>query len=303
MGWGHRYFIFGDDGSLRRIPLELANELVLGGALSEFAGQSLRVAAVTLELDRRQPVRIVLLQGSIWHFDKEGRVQPSLARSAVEVLGMTHYDQAIARREGIVDLSTEFRRRQWERLNRWEPTPADITRIVHAIWPEQAGRHVEKVRSIETSWKRRVPVSRQAKYIIGECRSHVWAIRHQVGKLEDSDFKGFAVEAAEHAAQAEDVVEAAIWEGVARAAERELERRRAWKARKGRWYAVVERTVWEGHDRSRGRSDVMEWVEAAGKDAAVEAGRELLRKHADQFDENTTVDVEIYPEIDWQPPR
>ncbi len=39
----------------------------------------------------------------------------------------------------------------WGRMNakfQWKPTPADITRIVHAIWPEAAGRPIKRPQTI-----------------------------------------------------------------------------------------------------------------------------------------------------------
>src|SRR3546814_8110014 len=63
----------------------------------------------------------------------------------------------------VVSIVGRRRRQEWERQNRWKPTSADITRIVYAIWPEQAGGSGARPKWIRGARKRRPPMTYAAK--------------------------------------------------------------------------------------------------------------------------------------------
>ena len=117
--------------------------------------------------------------------------------------------------------------------------------------------------------------------------------------LDERDLKWVVAELREEAEDRCEKVDSPIWLGLAAAAEKRLDVLKARRSTKGKWYAVAEFTVWETGNRA-GRHDILEEVECNGRKAAVTAARELLKKHAHYFDERTTIEANIYPEIEWQ---
>jgi hypothetical protein len=91
-----------------------------------------------------------------------------------------------------------------------------------------------------------------------------------------------------------------VWQGIRHAAEKLLANSKSWKSSKGKWFAVAERYIREEEAHSSpAQADIVDCVECSGKKAAIAKCRELIRKHANQFDERVTVDVQMYPEIVW----
>ena len=91
-----------------------------------------------------------------------------------------------------------------------------------------------------------------------------------------------------------------VWQGIRRAAEKLLAISKAQKSSKGKWFAVAERYIRDDESRSSAaQADVVECVECRGKKAAVAKCRELIKRYADQFDARVTVEVQMYPEIEW----
>ena len=78
--------------------------------------------------------------------------------------------------------------------------------------------------------------------------------------------------------------------------------RREIKARhrtgKGVWYAVVEVIRWE-EEKRRGEAVASYEERCSGRKAAAEAARRLLQEHAHRFDENITVDAELFTDLEW----
>lgn len=138
MSYGRRYFAFMDDGSIRRLPLRLVDHLCRGiDVMPEFAGQRIKIASVTLELEGRRPARILEVVGQIWQFDERGSPQPSGARSAFEARltaeRVTEEEKSTGK---VISVSGRIARRQWEEKFFWEPKPEDVNRIVELIWPK-----------------------------------------------------------------------------------------------------------------------------------------------------------------------
>jgi hypothetical protein len=98
------------------------------------------------------------------------------------------------------------------------------------------------------------------------------------------------------------VVEREIWRGIVAAAEKQLEILRVWQTGEGKWFALLESTTWDPN-REHGEMHLIEYRECDGQEAAIKAARELLVKHADQFSDQSTVEADIKPAIEWQPPR
>ncbi len=100
------------------------------------------------------------------------------------------------------------------------------------------------------------------------------------------------------------MIDACLWGGVAEACKQEIERRKAWKRRKGRWYARGRTHRMAGARTLDRPPEPLEHVATDSKDDAAEvAARNLIRRYADLFTERTAVRVDIHPEIEWQPPE
>ena len=129
MGLGWRVFAFEDDGTMRRIPQRVVND---DEALPEYADKIVRIAYVWLETEDRVPVRMLNVEASKWLFDGEGRrLMIEELRECAEALDQSYRDDnPRPRRDGVIDIT----RKLAEKKRSWEPTPADITRMVNFIW-------------------------------------------------------------------------------------------------------------------------------------------------------------------------
>ena len=136
--FGFRSFLFEADGRMRRLSRKLATDAAT--TLPQYAGQSLRHAFVVLYLDERgRPVKIERVEGTVFHFDERGSVQPSLAVGAMKALetsdALKKQKQQGARPGHAVDIKPHVDRKRWEAEHHWSPGPEEIHRIVDAIWP------------------------------------------------------------------------------------------------------------------------------------------------------------------------
>ena len=143
MGYGHRFFLFPDDGSMRRISMRFFEGVKYGEILvPEYAGQRIRTAHVMLELENRRPVKIVRVDGAYWHVDEKGDVRKSQeGMMMVPMDALASYsspDVLKGKRHTPGEKVVMFPRQKARQAAReryyWEPTPKDITRIVNAIW-------------------------------------------------------------------------------------------------------------------------------------------------------------------------
>ncbi len=304
MGCSLRYFVFEHDGALRQVPRRVLEGLHQGrDRLPQYAGQTVRVAGVTIETEAGKPVRILRVAGSIWQFDDRGRFSREQRESSFEGLRLaleeTHARPAASGAARVVDISRRLRRLRWEERWSWDPTPPEITRLVHAIWPETAGRPVARATFVRGVRRRRLPMSYKAKSITREIGTSLFDIGRRLEELGETDLKAFAGQARDKLKDY-DVVERELWRGLAAAAEARLAVLKARRTNKGRWYASVEAITWEGPDRSTGRSDELEHVVCDSRSEAETAGRELLKKYADRFNYRTEIEVHLTPEIEWQ---
>jgi len=300
MGIGLRYFLFEEDGKLRHVAQRIVEGLAHGeDRLPQYAGQSLRAFDVLLETENGKPVEIIKLTGDIWHFDEKGRTRQDWVDSAIRA-SETHEALRQASITGpVVDITGRIERRRWEEHNRWEPTSADINRIIHIIWPETAGRPVNRPKSVSGTRKRRPPMTHEAKHVERECHSPVSRIVMGIDRLRDPSLKAFIAKL-EDSEDNKMPGHREVWRGIRHAAEKLLANSKAWKSSKGKWFAVAERYIREEEDNSSAAQvEIVDCVECSGKKAAVAECRELIRKHADQFDNRVTIDVQMYPGIVW----
>ncbi|HYF53199.1 MAG TPA: hypothetical protein VEA41_02960 [Salinarimonas sp.] len=78
-----RTYILDDSGQLRRVPRRVSEGLVFGyDAIPEYASTRQRIIEVVVENEDGRPIRILDAKGCFWAFDKEGRIDKDLQRSA-----------------------------------------------------------------------------------------------------------------------------------------------------------------------------------------------------------------------------
>lgn len=143
-----RYFILEEDGKLFRVSQKSMDGLVHGCLIApKFAGKRWRMVQVVLDVEGRNPVRVAAVIGSYLYLDDNGLAQNGLIEGAFG--GITTYE-ALKNDQptrGIIS-EAQVDRRRWERKYRWEPTPADISRLIQIIWPAK-GAARERIQSVE----------------------------------------------------------------------------------------------------------------------------------------------------------
>jgi hypothetical protein len=305
MGYGFRHFLFEADGTMRPLSQRVADGLVAGtDYLPQYAGFTLRHAFVTLEVEGKKPIRIIRLEGSNWRFDYAGSMRDFLVEGAraaqSSFIPMDDWEKR--GREPSADAIEA--RKAFEEKHRWTPGTLEINKIIHAIWPKDAGQPVERQPVISGVSKRRAPMTRDAEHAIREIQSSVWKYEHLIEELSDTSLKAFRQEALhkqrEHGADAEGQMTSGIWSGIAAAADACALSRARWKNPKGTWFAVL--NVWREVSKRESHSVAEDFPRCTGKKAAIEAARLLLAENAGRFDDKTEIDVKVYPEGEWFPP-
>lgn len=298
-GMSVRHFLLDADDQLWAIPRRLIEALAHGGdRLPQYAGQSLKVITAFLDLLDGKPQRLSEAQGSYWHFDDRGSIQRNLAQSGMEAW-ITH-DLVCEERAStgpVVSISARRRRQEWERTHRWEPGPAEITRIIHAIWPEQASRPLARPKWLQGIRKRRPPMTYAAKNALRECDPLVFGVERHITELTEPGLKAF-IHGANERATVGSVVERTVWSGVAQAGEARLEVLRARNRKGGTWVAALELIVSETD--GTGRVHPIAAERCAGRDKAEARARELVREHADKVGHGISLEVSVVPEVEWE---
>ncbi len=141
-------------------------------------------------------------------------------------------------------------------------------------------------------------MTHEAKHVEHECNSPVSRIVMEISKLSDPSLKALIAKL-EESEDEEAPGHREVWQGLRRAADKILAISKARKSSKGKWFAVAERFIQYEVQPPTARSDIIESVECSGKKAAIARCRELIKNHADEFDELVTVEVQMYPEIEW----
>lgn len=302
---GRRCFLFEEDGTLRHVSQRVIEGLLRGtDSLPQYAGQRLKALSVYLALDEsKRPLRITHHYAEIWHFDEDGSPKQSWAAGATRALEFSDQMRLSPPAPGpVVSIARKLERERWRREYRWEPTSTDITRVVHAVWPETAARPITRPKSVMGVSKRKKPMSYAAKHALDQCFTPTYQITRQIDELEDKDLKAFVDGARERADDPLELVGNELWKGIIAAAEKRLEIRRIRRAGKGKWFAAVEKMVSEPEPSHMAECITLEYQECDGKEAAIAAARELLAKHAHEFDELVEVEARVYPEIEWSGP-
>lgn len=297
-GTGLRFFLFEADGALRRLPMRTVDGMIRGeDRMTQYAGQRLRAAMAWLLLDDGMPTQLLKVEGSWWRFDARGRTVEGHMEAMREALNAIYAADGTGERDPD-GFRRQLARRRLEREWRWTPTPVEITAIVHAIWPETAGRPVQLPTFARGQARRRYPVSSKAKYARQQCAEQVWKLAHAIDDLGEHDLKGLISALGEDAHASGEGTEH-LWQGVKAFAEWQLARRKARRSRRGTWYAWVEAATRDADSYTSWTCDILEHRRCTSRDAAVLASRELLSKHAGRFDHDIRIEANICPEIEW----
>ncbi len=159
MGYGSRYFLVEQDGTLKHIPHRVVDGLYRReDRVPEYAGLTVRIAVAELVVEDRRPTRVHQILGQIWKFDSLGRFdeefQDALSRNIAASLS---FGIDLGGNGTIVSFPAKIARRELRNKFQWKPTPTELTRIVHAIWPETADRPIKRPKTITGVKKRPRP--------------------------------------------------------------------------------------------------------------------------------------------------
>ena len=296
MGIATRFYLFLDDGSIRRVPQRIAYEMPFGrDAIPEFADTRQRALDVLVESDNGRPARILDARGSYWTFDTEGRISDDLITLVGERM-KAHDAVQRAKRTKVTDLRPEIKLRELRAKHEWTPTAEDLDRITADLWPGVHGPAPE-ITSVEGAKPKKPPLTHAGRWALDRIEKHVEAITLELGGLSERALKGLAFEA-QRMSTLEDE---AIWRGIADEAKRWEAIRAAERTGKGEWYAVIEVSR-EDRDNPRVMEEVaVAHVKGASRKEAIEAGRKLMAEKVAWLDAGTFVEVTLRSALEWEP--
>jgi hypothetical protein len=286
-----RYYLFPETSEPMRLSQRLVNGLISGrDAMPPYAGTRQRVMGVVLDNKDGKPHKIDRTYGTIWTFDTDGHITEGLREGMAHA--MNSIDLMPTADSTVVPLRPSLSRKKLDDDFRWEPTNGDITRIILDIWPKSKADRLLEAKGVSP---KRPPLTRDARFAIGEASQDFWKIAHQIERLKEPGLKGFAFEARRRAK--EDPQYRHLYLGLASMAEDHLELVRRRKSGKGVWYAVIEVMIQ--------REDYMETArviheQCDGRKAAVIAARSLLAENAALFNEYTSVETRVITDLEWE---
>ena len=132
MSMGFRIFFVNDDDEIRRIPLRRFERCLFQKAerFREYAGQRIRYALVTVELEERQPIAITRIDSGFIKFDKHGRRDEAEGMKAGRLAVQMVADPFDKNPDGsVVDATAVFAKKRYEHEFRWRPS-AKVKRAI-----------------------------------------------------------------------------------------------------------------------------------------------------------------------------
>ncbi|WP_442580601.1 hypothetical protein ACSBOB_00935 [Mesorhizobium sp. ASY16-5R] len=292
MGISVRRYLLPETAEPRRISNRLANGLIFGeDAIPEYAGTRQKILTVYIDNEEGKPQQVRGADGSVWVFDDEGKIREGLLealRLAMDSMPLPEKDDAT-----VVNITGKLQRKRLERQYRWEPTAHDIDRVLKDIWPAKDDKQFKMEKGEKPV---RPAMTWQATEAMRKVQSQFFEIDHAVDRLPERSLPGFAFEARSRSEDDPDF--GPIYRAVAEMAELRLEIMRRRRRNKGIWYARLSITMW-GTDHI-GEEVGSHFERCESRKAAVAAARRLLVEHAPKFDETTTVDAELFTELEWE---
>jgi hypothetical protein len=289
-----RCYLFEDGGVIKRIPRRLLDGSGKD-AMPEYANSVQRIATAIIENETGKPIRVVDASGGFFSFNEEGKIDEALRQSAAEAMDLLPTPDI--RSGNVVSLSPQLKRRQFREKHRWDLTKEDLDWIASDIWPndDDASRKISVAAGREP---RRPPLPmRRKKRFARLTRSLLASVSSWTG-YQSPRSKGSRLRR-----------------------ERELRLRVA--------FGLVSRTNATTSVKSRAdggqvegsgtpslRPNVLTRMtpmlrilmrsrskNAAGKRAAAEAARRLLKEHAHSLREDMMLRSALYCELEWEPPK
>ncbi|MER9412902.1 hypothetical protein [Mesorhizobium sp. M0589] len=284
-----RYYLFPEDGEPLRMSLRLVQGLVFEkDFLPQFANTRQHVLWVWLDVKDGKPMRIGRTEGSVWVFDREGGIKGGLQEAMALVM------ESIADPPSggtVVELRPHAGKQKLQKEFRWEPSKADIERVVADIWPK---KRTDRLKALEGVAKRRPPLTFDARHALDEISGTFWKISSSIEGLKGPSQKAFAFAARERANTEAEYSH--LYRAIAEMSDWHLEVEKRHRSGKGIWYAVVEILRWEDHT---GEPVGRHYERCDNRDKAVSAARRLLAQHANQFSADTTVEAETITDLEW----
>lgn len=305
MGTSHRFFLVDADETLRAVPARVIRTLYQEPHFPAYAGQTVRYLMASIENEKGKPVRLLRYEAGNIQIDETGRADWGKDIEAIRLAQTIDHASRLARASGnVVGIEGQLSKKKLEREHRWTPTDRHITDLTCAIWPEQAKQYGKKtVAKAENVGAPPPRITHAAKMAEAELKRLLPQLSMQLDLLSREDLKGL-----KHRAETE--LQVAVdreppdavffWRAVAEIIEHRERIRKAESTKSGTWYAVAERFR-QGALRYSGELEHVEHVKCKGRDSAVRKARELIRKYADRFDAGVHYEVNIYPELVWDP--
>jgi hypothetical protein len=137
-----RFFLYEQDGTLRRLSVKLTDRLCRGLAtLPQYANQRLRLATVYLRRGAGKDFSVTAVEGTFFDFDEQGGAQQALVDGAMALWSAGDEAKAVDLTRAVVDARPIFAYRGLQHRLRWKPTKAEIEKLAAAALPA-SGRKV-----------------------------------------------------------------------------------------------------------------------------------------------------------------
>jgi hypothetical protein len=286
-----RYYLFPANAD----PLRLSQRLVDGltqakDAMPQYANSRQKVMGIVLLNEDGKPIKIDRTYGSIWTFDEDGEIAEGLSEAVAEVMNSIGGEHAPSAK--VVSLKPQLSKKRIAEKYRWEPSSADINRIIQDIWPKSKADRLKEAKGVS---QRRPPLSYDAKHAIEQASRQFWDIEREISALKDPSLKGFIFEARERSGQ--ELEYKHLYEALAKMGQDQLELSARKRTGNGVWYAVVE--VLHQHERS---TEIVRVIRerCEGRKAAVIEARRLLSENVHLFDELVTLEASVMTDLEWK---
>ena len=287
-----RYYLLDNEGTLHRISKPVVENLLnRSDRVEKYRSSKQKVVEVYVDNERGKPQVILDARGSFWDFDEAGYLNINVDH----VFDLIQPRPSINKNDKVINLAPELNRQEIERKHRWNVTAEILDRIAADILAPK-NDEVDGITSVKGNLPKAPPLTHDARRALTEIGQKINSISFDLSKLSEPALKGLAYEASRNVEYDE---ETALWKGIAEECNRRIEIFKRHRKGNGVWYAVVELFHKDGPLTSS--VILTEHVKCANKKEAIEAGRNLLKSHADKFDADITVQVDIYSELEWTP--
>ncbi|KQY12713.1 hypothetical protein ASD31_15945 [Rhizobium sp. Root482] len=274
-----------------RLSQRLVEGLTHGkDAMPQYAGTRQKIVGALIHNEGGRPVQIEQTYGTIWTFDEAGEIREGLHEALAEIMNAMEETQSSS--ATVVSLRPQLNKKRLAEKFRWEPTKADIDRVVGDLWPASKA---DRLKEAKGTSKRKPPLSYDASHALTKVSQGFWEIAREIDRLKEPSLKGFAFESRSKAK--EDPEYRHLYEALAKMADDRVELLKRKRSGKGIWYAVIEVM----HQ----REDYVETVQVIrerceGRKAAVAAARQLLAKNLHLFDDLVALETRVMTDLEWE---